>query len=185
MSLKVFSVLAAVAFSAVSAMADAYPYLCQPNVIGDRRLVSIDGVKTSFARDVVVDLLPTNAPAGSYEIRCRVVYADPDMPIPGERIEQFDHFERIDGLLEGWLREFVASEYVGAEFRDLVARYYQGDLAKDLDVMFKRYAGERLAELEKAGEGVRLDVIMVEVSSAADLRRWLVATYAAEKASDR
>ena len=185
MSLKVFSVLAAVAFSAVSAMADAYPYLCQPNVIGDRRLVSIDGVKTSFARDVVMDLQPTNAPAGSYEIRCRVVYADPDMPIPGEQIDQFDHFERIDGLLEGWLKEFVASEYAGAEFRDLVTRYYQGDLAKDLDVMFKRYAGERLAELVEEGEWLRLDVIMVEVSSSADLRKWLIATYAAEKAKDR
>lgn len=184
MSLKVFSVLAATALSAAVAMADAYPYLCQPNVIGDRRLVTIDGVKASFASDVVMDLQPTNAPTGRFEIRCRVVYADPDMPIPGEQVDQFEHFEKVDEMLEGWLRAFVASEYAGVEFSDLVARYYRGYLAKDLDSAFRQYAGERLAELGREGDGLRVDVIMVEVVSAADLRRWLIDTYVAERGKD-
>lgn len=163
MKTKTLMVVAAMLSMASAAYAG---YDCQvaSNDIGDWNLVTIGGY--TFAKSISLDLAPTNAPKADarYSIRCQVVYQDRNLPRP--KTEKEMGFARATGgLLNIWLKEFVAEQYVGAEYSDLLSKYCDGRFTEDLNVRFPAYVVEKIAEMD---EDERVDVAAVTVTVNAE-----------------
>ena len=153
--------------AAVLAIAAAHAeYDCQvvSNGIGDWNLLTIGGY--TFAKPVSIDLSPTNAPNADaqYSIRCQVVYQDRNIPRPKTKKEM--RFARATGnLLNIWLKDFVADQYVGAEYSDLLSKYCDGRFTEDLNGRFPAYVAEKIAEMD---DDMRIDIAAVTVTVNAE-----------------
>ena len=125
------------------------------NAIGDFSLVTLG--KYTFSTPVMIDLAPTNAPStnGTYAVKCQVIYVDGDLQAPTNELE-LEKLRQTGDWLTAQLKDFVADNYRGAEYEDLVRRYYEGAIGIDLDQQFPAFVRERKAE-------ANLDIEIVKV----------------------
>ena len=138
------------------------------NAIGDFSLVTLG--KYTFSTPVVVDLAPTNAPATNVTcaVRCQVIYVDGDVQSPTDELE-LEKLRQTGDWLTEQLKDFVADNYRGAEYEDLVRRYYEGAIGIDLDQRFPVFVRERMAEA-----GLDIEVVKVQIFAEGGLRRALI-----------
>ena len=163
MKTKTLIVVAAM-LSMVSAAYAGYDCQVASNGIGDWNLVTIGGY--TFAKSISLDLAPTNAPKSEaqYSIRCQVVYQDRNIPRP--KTEKEMDFARATGsLLNIWLKELVADQYGGAEYADLLSKYFAGWFTEDINARFPAYVAEKIAEMD---DDVRIDIAAVTVTVNAE-----------------
>ena len=163
MKTKKMTIVAAMLFMASAAYAE-FDYQAATNGIGDWNLLTLGGF--TFAKPVSVDLAPTNAPnAGAqYSIRCQLVYADKNLPRP-ETTQEMRAALATGSLLNAWLKEFIAAQYVGAEYSDLFLKYYDSRFTEDINVRFPEYVEEKIAEMD---DDVRIDIAAVTVTVNAE-----------------
>ena len=134
------------------------------NGIGDWDILTLGGY--TFARSISIDLAPTNAPKADarYSIRCQVVYKDNNIPRP--KTDEEKALVRATGsLLNIWLKEVVAEQYVGAEYSDLLSKHYDKQFTENLNELFPAYVAEKIAEMD---DDVRIDVAVVTVTVNAE-----------------
>ena len=138
--------------------------------VGNAKLEAIG--KYKFSDFVTVDLAPTNAPSTNavYAVRCQVIYTDRDEDGPLDTDLQRRGLQLTGGWLLEQLEDFVAANYSGAEFADLIQNYYIGAVGVDINQRFPLVVKERMAEV-----GLDLDVVRVQVLADADLLRELQA----------
>lgn len=139
------------------------------NAIGDFSLVTLG--KYTFSTPVMVDLAPTNAPStnGTYAVKCQVIYVDGDLQAPTNELE-LEKLRQTGDWLTEQLKDFVADNYRGAEYEDLVRRYYEGAIGIDLDQQFPAFVRERKAEAN-----LDIEIVKVQIFAEGDLRRALIA----------
>lgn len=138
------------------------------NAIGDFSLVTLG--KYTFSTPVVIDLAPTNAPAtnATCAVRCQVIYVDGDVQTPTNELELEKVRQTGDWLTEQ-LKDFIADNYCGAEYADLVRRYYEGAIGFDVDRRFPAYVRGLMAEV-----GIDIEIVKVQIFAEGDLRRALI-----------
>lgn len=146
------------------------------NGIGDFSLVTLG--KYTFSTPVSIELMPTNAPStnGTYAVRCQVIYVDGDLQSPSNE-DDLEALRQTGDWLIDQLKVFIADNYRGAEFDDLVRRYYEGAIGSDLDQQFPLFVTERMQEA-----GLDVEVVKVQVSAEGDLRTELISFHKAQKA---
>ena len=139
------------------------------NAIGDFSLVTLG--KYTFSTPVMIDLAPTNAPStnGTYAGKCQVIYVDGDLQAPTNELE-LEKLRQTGDWLTAQLKDFVADNYRGAEYEDLVRRYYEGAIGIDLDQQFPAFVRERKAEAN-----LDIEIVKVQIFAEGDLRRALIA----------
>lgn len=139
------------------------------NAIGDFSLVTLG--KYTFSTPVMIDLAPTNAPLtnGTYAVKCQVIYVDGDLQAPTNELE-LEKLRQTGDWLTAQLKDFVADNYRGAEYEDLVRRYYEGAIGIDLDQQFPAFVRERMAEAN-----LDIEIVKVQIFAEGDLRRALIA----------
>lgn len=139
------------------------------NAIGDFSLVTLG--KYTFSTPVLIDLAPTNAPStnGTYAVKCQVIYVDGDLQAPTNELE-LEKLRQTGDWLTAQLKDFVADNYRGAEYEDLVRRYYEGAIGIDLDQQFPAFVRERKAEAN-----LDIEIVKVQIFAEGDLRRALIA----------
>ena len=139
------------------------------NAIGDFSLVTLG--KYTFSTPVMIDLAPTNAPLtnGTYAVKCQVIYVDGDLQAPTNELE-LEKLRQTGDWLTEQLKDFVADNYRGAEYEDLVRRYYEGAIGIDLDQQFPAFVRERMAEAN-----LDIEIVKVQIFAEGDLRRALIA----------
>lgn len=139
------------------------------NAIGDFSLVTLG--KYTFSTPVMVDLAPTNAPStnGTYAVKCQVIYVDGDLQAPTNELE-LEKLRQTGDWLTAQLKDFVADNYRGAEYEDLIRRYYEGAIGIDLDLQFPAFVRERKAEAN-----LDIEIVKVQIFAEGDLRRALIA----------
>lgn len=139
------------------------------NAIGDFSLVTLG--KYTFSTPVMIDLAPTNAPLtnGTYAVKCQVIYVDGDLQAPTNELE-LEKLRQTGDWLTAQLKDFVADNYRGAEYEDLVRRYYEGAIGIDLDQQFPAFVRERKAEAN-----LDIEIVKVQIFAEGDLRRALIA----------
>lgn len=139
------------------------------NAIGDFSLVTLG--KYTFSTPVMIDLSPTNAPStnGTYAVKCQVIYVDGDLQAPTNELE-LEKLRQTGDWLTAQLKDFVADNYRGAEYEDLVRRYYEGAIGIDLDQQFPAFVRERKAEAN-----LDIEIVKVQIFAEGDLRRALIA----------
>ena len=152
---------------AVSVFASVPPFGL--NAIGDFSLVTLG--KYTFSTPVMIDLAPTNAPLtnGTYAVKCQVIYVDGDLQAPTNELE-LEKLRQTGDWLTAQLKDFVADNYRGAEYEDLVRRYYEGAIGIDLDQQFPAFVRERKAEAN-----LDIEIVKVQIFAEGDLRRALIA----------
>lgn len=138
------------------------------NAIGDFSLVTLG--KYTFSTPVVVDLAPTNAPSTNVTcaVRCQVIYVDGDVQTPTNELE-LEKLRQTGDWLTAQLKDFIADNYRGAEYEDLVRRYYEGAIGIDLDQRFPAYVREQMAEVD-----LDIEVVKVQIFAEGDFRRALI-----------
>ena len=138
------------------------------NEVGNYRLEAVG--KCRFSDFVDVNLAPTNAPSanGVYSVRCQVIYTD--SADEGPIVTNLQRWElRLTGdWLVDQLKDFISENYVGAEFDDLVGKFYAGSFGVDLNERFPLVVKEKMANA-----GLNLDVVRIQVLAEADLLRAL------------
>ena len=139
------------------------------NAIGDFSLVTLG--KYTFSTPVLIDLAPTNAPStnGIYAVKCQVIYVDGDLQAPTNELE-LEKLRQTGDWLTAQLKDFVADNYRGAEYEDLIRRYYEGAIGIDLDQQFPAFVRERKAEAN-----LDIEIVKVQIFAEGDLRRALIA----------
>ena len=139
------------------------------NAIGDFSLVTLG--KYTFSTPVLIDLAPTNAPStnGTYAVKCQVIYVDGDLQAPTNELE-LEKLRQTGDWLTAQLKDFVADNYRGAEYEDLVRRYYEGAIGIDLEQQFPAFVRERKAEAN-----LDIEIVKVQIFAEGDLRRALIA----------
>lgn len=139
------------------------------NAIGDFSLVTLG--KYTFSTPVMIDLAPTNAPStnGTYAVKCQVIYVDGDLQAPTNELE-LEKLRQTGDWLTAQLKDFVADNYRGAEYEDLIRRYYEGAIGIDLDQQFPAFVRERMAEAN-----LDIEIVKVQIFAEGDLRRALIA----------
>lgn len=139
------------------------------NAIGDFSLVTLG--KYTFSTPVMIDLAPTNAPStnGTYAVKCQVIYVDGDLQAPTNELE-LEKLRQTGDWLTAQLKDFVADNYRGAEYEDLVRRYYEGAIGIDLDQQFPAFVRERKSEAN-----LDIEIVKVQIFAEGDLRRALIA----------
>ena len=139
------------------------------NAIGDFSLVTLG--KYTFSTPVMIDLAPTNAPLtnGTYAVKCQVIYVDGDLQAPTNELE-LEKLRQTGDWLTAQLKDFVADNYRGAEYEDLIRRYYEGAIGIDLDQQFPAFVRERMAEAN-----LDIEIVKVQIFAEGDLRRALIA----------
>ena len=163
MKAKKMTIVAAMLFMASAAYA-GFDYDAATNGIGDWNLLTLGGF--TFAKPVSVDLAPINAPNADaqYSIRCQLVYQDKNLPRPRSDYEK--ELARDTGsLLNDWLQEFIADQYVGAEYSDLFPKYYNCWFTEDLNFRFPAYVAGKIA---KIGNAARINIAAVTVTVNAE-----------------
>lgn len=171
--------LFAVLALAISAAYAEFDYQVAPNGIGDWNLVTVGGL--TFAKPAVINLAPTNAPSAeaTYALRCQVIYQDNEIRRP-QTAEEL-HEARLRGaVLVDWLKGYIKDEYAGAEFSELLEKYYSGALAADLNAKFPSYVA---SQIEAMPESSRVDIeeVTVTVEAEADFKAELMKLYAASE----
>ena len=139
------------------------------NAIGDFSLVTVG--ENTCSTPVMIDLAPTNAPLtnGTYAVKCQVIYVDGDLQAPTNELE-LEKLRQTGDWLTAQLKDFVADNYRGAEYEDLVRRYYEGAIGIDLDQQFPAFVRERMAEAN-----LDIEIVKVQIFAEGDLRRALIA----------
>ena len=149
-------------------------YDCQTfmNDIGDWSVVTLGGF--TLAKPISVDLAPTNAPDknAQYAIRCQVIYKDNLIPRPMSDME-FGIVRCIGAKLNSWLKAFIVSEYVGAEYEDLLKSYIGKKLVENLNERFHVYVAERILEMDPS-ECLDIDTVTVSVEAEGVFREDLI-----------
>ena len=139
---------------------------CQTSVngIGDWNVVTVGGF--TFGKIVSIDLAPTNAPDVNmrYSARYQVIYRDNLIQRPMSD-DEFEQVRDTGDTLNLWLKEFVADEYAGLEYDDLLDVYISGDFAQNLNECFPKYVAD---EISKMAPGDRFDIDTVTVVIAAE-----------------
>ena len=139
---------------------------CQTSVngIGDWNVVTVGGF--TFGKIVSIDLAPTNAPDMNmrYSARCRIIYRDNLIQRPMSD-DEFEQVRDTGDTLNLWLKEFVADEYAGLEYDDLLDVYIRGEFAQNLNECFPKYVAD---EISKMAPGDRFDIDTVTVVIAAE-----------------
>ena len=145
---------------------------CYSNDIGDRKILTIGGY--TFAEPLVVDLLPTNAPDASarYSLRCRVAYKDNLTPRPWSSVE-FELVLKIADAINLWLKDFIYSEYAGAEYGELLESYKSGKVSKDIRTRFPEYVAEQISAMDSSGRP-DIETVTVEVEAEGAFRENLI-----------
>ena len=123
------------ALTYVTAVAE-YNCWASVNGIGDYMIVAVGELDKPFtmAKPISIDLAPTNAPDenASYSVRCRVCYIDNLLPCP--KSDDDLKLVRLTGkVLNSLLKEFIAGQYVAAEYKELIEAYFNGDFVRDLN----------------------------------------------------
>lgn len=138
------------------------------NAIGDFSLVTLG--KYTFSTPVVVDLAPTNAPTTNVTcaVRCQVIYVDGDVQTPTNELE-LEKLRQTGDWLTGLLKDFIADNYRGAEYEDLVRRYYEGAIGVDLDRQFPAFVRAHMGEAD-----LDIEIVKVQIFAEGDLRRALI-----------
>lgn len=138
------------------------------NAIGDFSLVTLG--KYTFSTPVMVDLAPTNAPStnGTYAVKCQVIYVDGDLQTPTNELE-LEKLRQTGDWLTGQLKDFIADNYRGAEYEDLVRRYYEGAIGVDLDQQFPAFVRAHMGEAD-----LDIEIVKVQIFAEGDLRRALI-----------
>lgn len=125
-------------------VSDVCAYDCQTvdTTIGDRDILVIGGF--TFTRPFEFDFAPTNAPSTNvtYAAEFRLVYINDELSRATE--ENFEEVLKTSVLLNGWLRDFLEEQYSGADYDELIAKYYDKSLASDLNDKFPEYLESRL-----------------------------------------
>ena len=169
--MKTFLVSAALVLFSVSGF--AYQSQFGLGDVGDFRLEAIGRYK--FSDFATIDLMPTNAPSsnGLYRVRCQVIFTDSDDDRPLETDLQRRGLQLTGDWLLDQLKVFVAENYVGAEFDDLLGKFYSGVIGIDVNERFPLSVKERMADV-----GLDLDVVRIQVLADADLLSELRALFA-------
>lgn len=173
-----YTLFAVMALTLSAAYAE-YDYQVAPNGIGDWNLVTVGGL--TFAKPAQIDLAPTNAPSAeaSYAISCQVIYQDNELPRP--RTEEELREARLRGaVLSDWLKAYVAKEYAGADFSELLDKYYSGDFAADLNARFPTYVATRIEAMPESSR-VDIEEVTVTVEAEADFKAELMKLYEASE----
>ena len=161
----------------VSIAFSAFSYVPQfgLNAIGDFGLVTLG--KYTFSNPTVIDLSPTNAPVTnvSYSVRCQVIYVDGEVQSPKSELE-LEKLRLTGDWLTDVLKDFLSERYAGAEFDDLVRRYYEGDIGLDVDAQFPSYVRERMAEAD-----LDIEVVKVQISAEDEFRNALISYWKSQQ----
>ena len=162
----------AVAFTCATALSE-HNYQGYENGIGDWNVLTLGGY--TIAKPISVDLAPTNAPDISvqYSIRCQLIYRDNLIPRPTSD-DELDIVIRTGDVLNWWLKDFIADEYAGAEYDDLLAKYKSGALAYDLNTKFPGYIAEQISKIEDPRARPNIDTVTVTVSAEGAFRKDLI-----------
>ena len=148
-------------------------YDCQiiESGIGDSNLLTLGGF--TCTKPISIDLMPSNVPNYDvpnydvrYSIRCQVIYKDKTLPRP-ETDKENELALETRKYLNSCLRDLVEELYVGMEFADLLAKYYDGRFAKDLNDRFAEYVA-------KINPRVNIDIVTVTVNADGEFRAMLV-----------
>ena len=155
------------ALTYVTAVAE-YNCWASVNGIGDYMIVAVGELDKPFtmAKPISIDLAPTNAPDenASYSVRCRVCYIDNLLPCP--KSDDDLKLVRLTGkVLNSLLKEFIAGQYVAAEYKELIEAYFNGDFVRDLNKRFKDYVADQISGM---GPSVRLDISIITVETEAE-----------------
>lgn len=144
--MKTFSCLVSAAVLSLVGAALAYDCQTVDTTIGDRDVLVIGGY--TFARPIEFDFAPTNAPSTnvSYTAEFRLVYLNDELPRATE--ENLGEVLGTGSLLNGWLREFLEEQYSGADFEELMTKYFDKSLAADINEKFPAYLEPKLMEFD-------------------------------------
>ena len=158
-------------------------YDCQiiSSGIGDSNLLTLGGF--TLAKPISIDLMPTNAPnAGArYSVRCQVVYKDRNLPRP--ETDEAKELARATGqLLNSWLVNMAEDLYTGAEFTDLLVKYYGGSFTEDLNKRFAAYVAERIGDMKSRAQ-IDIDTVTVTVNAEGEFRAVLAELLKQQRAS--
>ena len=159
----------------------AYDYQVASNELGDWNLVTLGGF--TLTKSFSVDLAPTNAPADdlTYAINCKIIYSDNDITRP-RTDEELKIVRQTGSVLNAWLKDFIAEQYRGAEFDELIKTYISGNFAEDLNDRFPKYVKEQNDALS-SDERLDIDTVTVEVEAVGAFKGVLEA-YRAEAAAE-
>ncbi len=154
----------------LSMMSAAQAYDCQiiGSGIGDSNLLTLGGF--TFAKPISVDLKPKNAPNAGvrYSIRCQVVYEDKNLQRP-ETDDEVKVARETGSLLNELLLVFVADQYVGADFSELLSVYYARQFTDDLNEKFQDYVTEKLSAMD-VGRRINIATVTVTVNAEGEFR---------------
>ena len=166
------------AFFCATAFAE---YDCQTlvNGIGDWDVVTLGGF--TLAKPVLVDLSPTNAPDADvrYSVRCRVIYRDNFIPHPMSD-DEFDLVRRIGGVMNSWLKDFIAAECAGAEYSSLLKAYISKAFAENLNELFPKYVARQISAMDPKGRP-DIDTVTVTVEAEGAFREDLIRAIASQE----
>jgi len=143
-------ILGLVALFSLVFVNNTFAYDCQTvdTTIGDRDILVIGGF--TFTRPFEYDFAPTNAPSSNvtYTAEFRLVYLNDELPRATD--DNFNEVLNTSGLLNGWLREFLDDQYAGADYEELLAKYFDKSLVSDLNRKFPEYLDTKLAEIDSS-----------------------------------
>ena len=157
----------------LSMISAAHAYDCQTidSGIGDLNLLTLGGF--TFAKPISVDLKPKNAPNAGirYSIRCQVVYEDKNLQRP-ETDEEVKLARETGSILNELLLAFVADQYIGAEFSELLSVYYARRFTDDLNEKFQDYVTEKISAMD-VGRRINISTVTVTVNAEGEFRAGL------------
>ena len=157
-------IIASISVLMCSIAVAAFDCQTSENGIGDWNVVTVGGF--TFGKIVSIDLAPTNAPDMNmrYAARCQIIYRDNLIQRPMSD-DEFEQVRDTGDTLNLWLKEFVADEYAGLEYDDLLDVYISGDFAQNLNECFPKYVAD---EISKMAPEDRFDIDTVTVVIAAE-----------------
>ena len=148
--------------------------------IGDSNLLTVGGF--TFAKPILIDLMPTNVPNYDmrYSIRCQVVYKDKNLPRP-ETDEEKTLARATGKLLNSWLEDLVKERYTGVEFADLLVKYHDARFTEDLNSRFAEYVADKINEV-KSRVRINIETVTVTVNAEGEFRAVLAELWKQSKA---
>lgn len=173
--MKTIAYLVSAAVLSLTGAAVAYDCQTVDTTIGDRDILVIGGY--TFARPIEFDFAPTNAPSTnvSYTAEFRLVYLNDELPRATE--ENLGEVLNTGNLLNGWLREFLEEQYAGADFEELMTKYYDKSLAADVNEKFPCYLEPKLRAFD-ASVAESIHSVTVNVTARGAFKRALIERHA-------
>ena len=91
-----------------------------------------------------------------------MIFTDSDGDRPLTTDLQRQAYQLRGMLLMDHLRDFIAEKYAGADYADLLWKFYVGAVGIDINQLFPAYVKEKMADVD-------LDIVQVQVFPADDL----------------